>query len=681
MGWWLRFKSIWSRPTARTWDRPGWTWQPLDLTHVLGMDPAELWRTQPHLRTVVDFVARQVAQLGLHTYDRVSDTDRRRVTGGTVASVLRRPNSDQTQYELVYATVADMALYDRAFWWVRPDADAPSGWQIRPIPAAWVLTGQGGTVFSPAEWVVQPPASAGSAAPIVIPAGEMLVFHGWDPADPSAGSSPVRALKLILSEQIHAYTYREQVWQRGGRTAAVIERPMDAPAWGEKGKSRFRREWQSQYTGDGPGAGGTPILEDGMKLVKASFSAREDEFVAAATLSLTTVASVYQVNPTMVGVLEGTSYSNVREFRRSLYGDSLGPWLSMIQDRLNAFLLPLLGEDDSRYVEFNVESRLRGSLEEQAAVLSTAVGAPYMTRNEARGVQNLRAVDGGDELVTPLNVLVGGQASPRDSAPPPAPAADSPPREASGVVLGKAQKARVSARPVRADIYEQQYEQRLGGWFEDFTAAALAGYGAAKRGPLRVKAAEDFVDRAEWQASLAALLLQLGLATSVAAAEDLLDQVGLPPEEYNSEATIAWLTAMAAGVAEGIVGATVSEMDAALEDTGRTDDAGQPVPPEERLAGALAAAAGSRVPEIAASQVTAMSGFGQTEAARGAGAAATKTWRVQSTNPRPAHRRMDGETVPLDDRFSNGGMWPGDSRLDDAQRAGCRCAVEISFEF
>ncbi|MFZ4233558.1 phage portal protein, partial [Streptomyces griseoincarnatus] len=293
MGFWSRVKSLawWgSRPTRGSWARPEFGWQPLDLTHVLGQDPSELWRTQPHLRTVVDFVARNVAQLGLHTYDRVSDTDRRRVTSSTAAQLLRRPNPDQTTYELVYATVADMALHDRAFWWVARDASADTGWVLRQIPTAWVVQGLGGTVFAPSEWVVRPPAGT---EPIVIPAAQMVTFHGWDPGDPSSGSSPVRALKLILSEQIHAYTYREQVWQRGGRVAAVIERPIDAPGWSAKGKERFRKEWQSSYAGSGPEAGGTAILEDGMKLVKASFSAREDEFVAAATLSLTTVASTY----------------------------------------------------------------------------------------------------------------------------------------------------------------------------------------------------------------------------------------------------------------------------------------------------------------------------------------------------------------------------------------------------
>ena len=58
---------------------------------------------------------------------------------------------------------------------------------------------------------------------------------------------------------------------------------------------------------------------------------------------------------------------------------------------------------------------MKGSFEEQATSLQTAVGGPWLTRNEARARQNLPQIEGGDELITPLNVLIGGQASPTDS--------------------------------------------------------------------------------------------------------------------------------------------------------------------------------------------------------------------------------------------------------------------------
>jgi HK97 family phage portal protein len=673
----MRVKSLFSRPSQRSWRVQGWQTSPLDVAVVMGMDPAELWRSQPHLRTVVDFVARNVAQLGLHSYDRVSDTDRRRVAAGPLASLLRRPNPDQTLYELVYALVADLALYDIAFWWV---ARSPSGeWMVRPIPAAWGPIGMGGTVFAPAEYLVQPPHSA---EPMSIPADQMIVFHGWDPADPSQGSSKVHALKLILSEQIHAYTYREQVWRKGGRVSSVIKRPADAPEWSAKAKERFRREWQNQYSADGPGAGGTPILEDGMTLERTAFSAREDQFVDAATLSLTTVASVYQVNPTMVGVLDNANYSNVREFRRMLYGDSLGPWLTMIQDRLNSFLLPRLGEPESRYVEFNLAEKLRGSFEEQAAVLQASVGRPWMTADEARALQNMPALGGdAEELVTPLNVLIGGQANPRDSAPPPDPGSESRPRETGGVVLGKARTVR--ARPVRADTYERLYEERLAAFFSRQRDAVLAAYGSAKRGPVRVKQVPGW-DGDTWTAELAELLLQLALSASTAVAHALLDQLGMGRDAYDADRTTAWLAKMSGGVAEGINGATLFELEAALADADRLDDTGQPVPPEARLAHVFDVILSQRAGEAAASLTTAVSGFGATEAVRQLGedygALAEKTWRTRSRNPRGSHRAMDGETVPVDEPFSNGAMWPADSVLAPDERAGCKCAVEISIQ-
>jgi hypothetical protein len=40
-----------------------------------------------------------------------------------------------------------------------------------------------------------------------------------------------------------------------------------------------------------------------------------------------------------------------------------------------------------------------------------------LSRNEARAMNNLSAVDGGDELIVPLNVVTGGLASPNDTAP------------------------------------------------------------------------------------------------------------------------------------------------------------------------------------------------------------------------------------------------------------------------
>ena len=83
--------------------------------------------------------------------------------------------------------------------------------------------------------------------------------------------------------------------------------------------------------------------------------------------------------------------------------------------RINAFLLPLIGADPYKtYVEFDLQEKLKGSFEEQAAIMQTATGRPWMMVDEARAYMNLpKLPDGqGEGLVIPLNVEVNGQANP-----------------------------------------------------------------------------------------------------------------------------------------------------------------------------------------------------------------------------------------------------------------------------
>lgn len=388
------------------------------LTHVQGQSESELYKTQPHLRTVISFLADNTAQVGLKEYHRTSDTDRPRVTDDVLINLLQEPNATQTGYELIRQLVSDLALYDNAYWLVTQgldrDVDRFGAWAIQPIPPAWVRAKGEGDAFAPGYYRVDTGYGQGH---VDIPASSVVAFHGWNPNDPSTGVSPVKALKDVINEQIQAWSYRTQSWQRGGRIGVYLSRPKDAPQWDDKSRARFKEDWK-QFQDQGAKAGSSPLLEDGMTMNKVGFSAREDEFVEVTKLSLQTVAQVYHVNPVMVGVLDNANFSNTREFRKMLYSETLGPTIRMIEDRINTFLAPMLGTDRDNYVEFDIRSKLSGDFEEQASVLSTSVGAPWITPNEARATQNLPGMEGGDSLVVPLNVTQGGQASPQDGGEP-----------------------------------------------------------------------------------------------------------------------------------------------------------------------------------------------------------------------------------------------------------------------
>jgi len=612
---------------------------------VLGMTPAQLWRTQPHLRTVINFLARNVAQLGLHTFERVSDTDRARRRDTAIARLFARPNPATTAFELIYTLVADLALYDDAFWHLSEDIDSPSGWRITPIPPEWVRGMRGGTIFGPDQWLIEVHSTVGGITETVpVPAEQIKHFKGWNPDEPRLGSSPVESIKQILAEQMHARAYRQQVWQRGGRVGAVITRPAGVP-WSDTARERFSADWRAKWSGDdGPKAGGTPILEDGMSLNRIGFSANEEQFVEAAKLSLSEVAGVYHVNPTMVGVLDNANYSNVREFRKMLYGDTLGPTLAMIEDRINTFLVPRIEpRRNELYVEFNINEKLQGSFEEQSQAIQTAVGRPWMTADEARAKLNMPSLGGdADALVTPLNVLVGGQASPTDSG-----------EQNRASVLAPSSKAR-APQP-----YEDKHVEQLARFFRRQANVVKSQLGA--------KADGDWWDATRWNAELADELFALAADVSRQVSSTTLDELGFDAQSYDFDRTTKFLRTVAENDASSINEHTRAQIVAALDD----DE------PQAAVSNVFAVAAGARAAQIATTSVTAASGFGTTEAAKqAAGGRARKTW-ITGANPRKSHAAMNGETVGIEEQFSNGLDWPG-AMGDPDEVAGCNCSVQIS---
>lgn len=609
----------------------------VDWFNIEGQSPAKLYRSQPHLRTVVDFLARNIAQLGLKSYQRNSANDRPPVTSGPIADLLRKPNPSMTRYELIRALVSDFALWDRAYWSVSPTIEG--GWQIQAIPAAWVTGMYGGNLFQPGGFIITAPGKA----PIRISAEGVIHFHGWSPDSTLRGVSPVETLKEILAEQIHSVQYRDQRWRNGGRVGQWLSRPAGAPDWPKEARARFQTVWKERYAGDdATDGGGTPLLEDGMRLESSAATSKDDEYVNASKLSLATVASAYHINPTMIGLLDNANYSNVREFRRMLYGDTLGPIIAMIEDRVNAFLLPMIGEDPDVYVEFNIAEKLQGSFEEQAAVMSASVGGPWMTRNEARAKNNLPKIEGADELIVPLNVVEGGQASPQDSVP-------------KMAVVVRRKDGTVKMKATASEEHEKRATEVLKAFYARQKAVVLSRMPAKAATPA-------WWDQARWDKELAADLYELAVAVTQELAADTLKALGLP-DEYDVDRTLAFLKAVAEFRAESINAVTLAQLQ------GLDDDQ----PP----ASVFEKAESSRAEQGGITLATTLAAFAAIESVKQVAPKSMKTWVVNSANPRPSHARMNGQSVTVGSLFSNGAKFPGDSVLGVDGCAGCTCTVEL----
>jgi len=384
-----------------------------------GCTPAsleEVYRTHPGVRTCISFLATNIAQVTIHTYRREGEYDRQRLRDHPVAVALDQPWPGVSQYRLMESTVSDVAIYGDAFWLKVAWPGDRERIGLRRVPPARLARIEPDALGSPQTFVF---VSYPDGNEVTVRADQVVWFRSYDPTE-AYGSTAITSLRNLVAEDYEAAQYRQQLWRRGARLGGVLKRPADAPEWSEVAETRFKAEWAAWYSGDGPQAGGTPILQDGMDYVTGGFTAEQAQYLDARKMTLVQIAAAFHVPPPMVGILDNANFANVREFHRSLYQDTLGPWFRMIEQEIANAVIPDFDDTAGVYCEFNVAEKLRGSFEEQAAALQTAVGAPWMSRSEARARMNLPEREDADQLIVPLNVST---TVPPEGAPPAEPGA------------------------------------------------------------------------------------------------------------------------------------------------------------------------------------------------------------------------------------------------------------------
>ena len=377
----------------------------------LGQDYLTIWRKQYAVRTTVSFLARNIAQLGLPVFRRKGDDDRERLSDHPLAQLIRKPNSWTTRYRFLDALVHDMAIFDLSYWLKVKSKDGFS--IIRLDPVATTPEGKDGG-FYPEYFQFR-----GQKGMRQYPADQVIFFRGYcGGLSDIGGVSPIESLREVLEESWYSTTSRAQLARNGSRASGYLKRPPEAK-WSTEARDRFKKDWQAQYTGYGPQAGGTPILEDGMDFIPAAMTPKDLQYIESRKLTREEVAAAYFVPPPMLGLLENATFSNITEQHMMLYQDTLGPWLSMIQDEFALQLIPDMPDNENLYVEFNLEAKMRGRFEVRQAAIQSAVGGPTMTTNEGRALDNLPPIEGGDELIRPLNVTQPGDTEPipADEAP------------------------------------------------------------------------------------------------------------------------------------------------------------------------------------------------------------------------------------------------------------------------
>ncbi|MDK6445732.1 phage portal protein [Alloscardovia omnicolens] len=357
------------------------------------------------IREVTDFIARHISSLPLKVYRRKDDGSRERIRDRALAQLAMNPSGNPaiTPSQFWYSIIQDGLLFDRFLMLIEHDRDS--------IRLVRVPTRRWNVITSQLDEPVGVKVSYGDNSEVFEIGKDNIILNvGYAHSDGKGDPKPSR-LKAILSEYESSLEYRRQINKKGLRAPVIIERkePWSSP----ESRERFQRGMK-EFIGNGSSTGSGILLEDGMTMRTLDmFKPIDMNDLEARDKVKIDIANAYGIPAEIIGIREG-NFSNLTAFKQMMYGTYLDPYIVQLEQTLNLALRPQLGEEDNIYIEFDRDAQLRGDPAAQYQALVTATGRSIFTTNEAREILNKPKVDGGDDIVTPLNVLAGGQTSPYD---------------------------------------------------------------------------------------------------------------------------------------------------------------------------------------------------------------------------------------------------------------------------
>jgi len=231
--------------------------------------------------------------------------------------------------------------------------------------------------------------------------------------DGLVGYSVVSILKEALGLGLAAQRYGSVFFKNNARPNVVIEVPYkfrDA-----KAVEDFRRRFGEKHAGP-DNAHRPAILEGGGKLTPIAINNEDAEFLKTREFEVRQIANILGLPPHKLGDPTRTSFASLEQENQSYLDSSLDPWLVEWEQECEDKLLSDSEKDgDTHLVEFIRQALLRADLKTRYTAYSVGIQNGFLSRNEARSRENLNPVDGGDELLQPLNMTTVDEGKDEDN--------------------------------------------------------------------------------------------------------------------------------------------------------------------------------------------------------------------------------------------------------------------------
>ena len=310
--------------------------------------------------------------------------------------LLAQVNPFTTKFEMMDMTQTYEELLGNSYWLkVRGETSKLplELWQLRPD---WVSI-----IEDPIKIIKGYEYQLPNGTKQIFPPEDIIHFKQPNPKSTLYGLPTVAAAMDLIRTSIYTTRWNMNFFKNSARPDTLL---ITKTAMTDKAKEEMEKKWKSKYGGV-ENANRFGIMEGDVDIKTLSTTMRDMEFSQLTTVSRDQLLTAFGVPKSIVAVTDDVNRANAEAAVYVFLSETIEPKVRRIAERLNEFLVPEFGDD--LYLDFvdpTPENREAVTKEYDSALKNN-----WMVINEVRDRENLPPLEGGWDFYLPLMMMpVGG---------------------------------------------------------------------------------------------------------------------------------------------------------------------------------------------------------------------------------------------------------------------------------
>lgn len=214
------------------------------------------------------------------------------------------------------------------------------------------------------------------------------------------GKSVIQTHAETIGLGLDARKFASGFFGGNARPAGIlsVKTPLNSNAW-----ENFKKMWQTAQEKLRSEENKTILLPAELDYKALTVSPVDTELLSMMKLNRSEIAGIFNVPAHMINDLEKATFSNISEQTIQFIRFSVMPWVVNWEQELNRKIFTEAERKAGYFVKFNLAGIMRGTASERATFYHAAITDGWMSRNEARQLEDMNPVDGLDEMLVSVN--------------------------------------------------------------------------------------------------------------------------------------------------------------------------------------------------------------------------------------------------------------------------------------